>query len=190
MRVLEIIVLPSVRRIRLKVEMPDPGKYLTSHAPHIPKLLFQLIPRLAQHTCHNSQGLSFRQECRSTEIPHLLEHLIIELQLQAQQQPSDLLRGETEWNWTVDPRGHYLVSVDYENELLAVGAIRLAERLLQAVDRRDLTIDMPAEICRLRTLMHLGQELEGNLSPPVLRLPEPAVRKRARRVAARVHESV
>jgi hypothetical protein len=161
MQVLEISVLPDVRRIRLRIAMPDPNRYLTSQVPHLPKLLFQLMPRLSEHTCYNADGLTFRQECRNTEIPHLLEHLIIELQLQAQQQPSDLLQGETEWNWTVDPRGHYLVSVDYENELLAVGAIRLAERILNELDRREVNIDIAEEIERLRRLMLLGMELAG-----------------------------
>jgi hypothetical protein len=157
-KVLEICVLPDVRRIKLIVEMPDPDRFLTSQVPHVPRLLFRLIPSLAQHTCHNDLGLTFRQECRRTEIPHLFEHLIIELQSQAQ--PEEVLRGETEWNWRVDPRGRFHVFVDYENELLAVGAIRLAERLLVALDRRDIgDIDIESEIVRLRDLARLGREL-------------------------------
>lgn len=167
MRVLEISVLPDIRRIRLRIEMPDPDKYLTSQVPHVPKQLFRLIPRLSKHTCHNDGGLTFRQECRDTEIPHLFEHLIIELQLQAQQNESDLLSGETEWDWRVDPRGHYTVYVDYQNELLAVGAIRLAERILRCLDARDIeAIDMPTEMTRLRGLMALGQELMGHCVAP------------------------
>jgi len=178
-KVLEMSVLPDVRRIKLIVEMPDPDRFLTSQVPHVPRLLFRLIPTLAQHTCHNDLGLSFRQECRQTEIPHLFEHLIIELQSQAQ--PTELLRGETEWNWRIDPRGRFHVYVDYENELLAVGAIRLAERILAALDRRAVhTIDIETEMERLRTLARLGRELYPTpASPAAASLSEPVVPARS-----------
>lgn len=166
MRVIEISVLPDIRRIRLKIEMPDPDRYMTGQVPHIPKRIFRLLPRLYRHTCDNGEGLTFRQECQNTEIPHLFEHLIIELQLQAQQNESDLLSGETHWNWQVDPRGHYHVYVDYENEFLAVGAIRLAERILRSVDDRDMeAVDMNAEMIRLRELMILGRQVIGDVTP-------------------------
>jgi hypothetical protein len=42
-RVVEILFC-SDRRVRLVVEMPDPDRYSTLHAPHIPDLLFRLIP--------------------------------------------------------------------------------------------------------------------------------------------------
>jgi len=159
-RVLEICVLPEVRRIRLMVEMPDPDRFLTSQVPHLPRMLFRRFPRLALHKCENGLGLSFRQECRKTEIPHLFEHLIIELQSQAQ--PAEVLRGETEWNWTVDPRGRFHVTVDYENELLAIGAIRLAEKIMLALDQRVIEmIDIANEMSRLRDLARIGRELLG-----------------------------
>ncbi|MBC8104345.1 MAG: hypothetical protein H7Z41_17350 [Cytophagales bacterium] len=146
--------------MKLTVEMPDPDRFLTSQVPHLPRTLFRLFPRLAMHKCENGLGLTFRQECRQTEIPHLFEHLIIELQSQAQ--PTAVLRGETEWNWTVDPRGRFHVSVDFENELLALGALRLAERLINALDKRNLDgIDIDAEMNRLSALAKLGRELLG-----------------------------
>ena len=161
MRVLELSVLPEIRRITLTVQMPDPNRYLTSQVPHLPKLLFQLLPRLGKHTCHNDLGVSFRRECRKTEIPHLFEHLIIELQLQAQQDPANFLSGETEWNWEIDPRGLYHVSVDYDNELLAVASIRLAERIINELDRKNLSIDINAELARLRQVLELSRLLTG-----------------------------
>ncbi len=124
MKVTEICVNPEARRMRLTVEMPDPDRILTSQAPHLPQTLFRLFPHLAKHKCDNGQGYTFRRKCCKTEIPHLFEHLIIELQAQAQ--PVEVLRGETQWNWRIDPRSRFYVFVDYENELLAVGAIRLS----------------------------------------------------------------
>src|SRR5476649_2845544 len=103
--------------------MPDPDRYLTSQVPLLSHDLFRLLPEMADHTCHNDDGVSFRDECRRTEIPHLFEHLVLELQGRAEN--VGLLRGETEWDWRIDPRGFFTVSVDYENELLVFGAIRL-----------------------------------------------------------------
>lgn len=173
MKVVEICVVPDARRIRLTVEMPDPDRFMTSQVPHLPRMLFRLFPRLTQHTCENDQGLSFRQECRKTEIPHLFEHLIIELQLQAQD--TEILRGETAWNWREDPRGQFHVYVDYENELLAVGAIRLAERVLNALDRRDIEcLDIKSEVSRLRDLARIGRDLMGETArSPALELLPP-----------------
>ncbi len=184
MRVLELCVLPEEKKIRLDIQMPDPDRYLTSQVPHLPRLLFQLIPRLSQHSCDNGAGLTFRQECRNTEIPHLLEHLIIELQLQAQQRPTDLLRGETEWNWTIGPRGRYQVTVEYDNELLAVASIRLAERILHSLDRREVDIDMDAEVAYLHQVMLLGEKLADE--PKLAERPSITVvpKIRARRTVA------
>jgi hypothetical protein len=118
-------------------------------------LLFKLFPHLARHRCDNDNGYTFRKECRATEIPHLFEHLIIELQGQVQK--SRLLKGETQWNWRIDPRGRFHVYVDYENEMLVLGAIRLAERVINALDDRVIEqIDMDKELEKLKALADMG----------------------------------
>ena len=154
MKVVEIF-FRSDSRVRLVVEMQNPDRYTTKDAPHIPKFLFKLIPHLARHRCDNGSGLSFRRECRSTEIPHLLEHLIIELQGQAHK--TGLLKGETQWDWRVDPKGRFHVLVDYENELLALGAIRVAERVINALDANKLEeVDIKQEIENLETFFKVA----------------------------------
>jgi hypothetical protein len=158
-KVVEILFYNS-HRVKLVVEMPDPNKYSTRHAPHIPNLLFKLFPHLSRHRCENDNGYSFRRECQSTEIPHLFEHLIIELQGQAQR--SCVLKGETQWNWRVDPKGRFHVYVDYENELLVLGAIRIAERIINALDNHAIDdLDITAEIENLRSIAKLGTQANG-----------------------------
>src|SRR5207253_146874 len=125
MRIVEILFYDQ-NKAKLVVEMPDPSRCTTDMVPHLPRSLFRLFPHLAHHKCHNDGGYSFRRESRSTEIPHLLEHLIIELQTQAQRH--EILKGETQWNWRVDPRGTFHVHVEYENEQLVLAAIRLVAR--------------------------------------------------------------
>ena len=157
MRVVEILFHDG-NRVKLIVEMSNPDCYSTKHAPHVPKLLFKLFPHLARHRCENDNGLSFRRECRSTEIPHLFEHLIIELQGQVLR--SGVLKGETQWNWRVDPKGRFHVYVEYDNEMLVLGAIRVAERIVQALDSRQIdNIDVEHEIKELRKLAEIGARL-------------------------------
>jgi len=158
-RVVEILFYSS-NRVKLVVEMADPNCYSTKHAPHIPKLLFKLFPHLARHRCDNDNGFSFRRECQSTEIPHLMEHLIIELQGQAQR--SGVLKGETQWNWRVDPKGRFHVYVDYDNEILVLGAIRAAERIIRALDSRSIDeINVDDEIEQLKKLAKLGEAIKS-----------------------------
>ncbi|MBI3910565.1 MAG: hypothetical protein HY320_06475 [Armatimonadetes bacterium] len=163
MRIVEILFYDT-NKIKLVVEMPDANRYTTDTFPELPISLFELFPHLAEHRCHNEYGYSFRREARNTEIPHLLEHLIIELQTQAQRH--EVLKGETQWNWRVDPRGTFHVHVEYENEQLVLAAVRLAERIVNAIDRQDLqVIDIDAEVARLRELAQLGADLRGQPPP-------------------------
>jgi hypothetical protein len=170
MRIVEILFYDT-NKVKLVVEMPDPNRYTTDHVPHLPRSLFKLFPHLAHHKCHNDHGHSFRRESLATEIPHLLEHLIIELQTQAQRH--EILKGETQWNWRVDPRGTFHVHVEYENEQLVLAAIRLAERIINALDKREIdAIDTEREVERLRMLAQLGDELrqrvDGSGAAPLL----------------------
>jgi hypothetical protein len=159
MRIVEILFYDQ-NKVKLVVEMPDPNRYTTDTAPHLPRSLFRLFPHLAHHKCHNDGGYTFRRESMATEIPHLLEHLIIELQTQAQRH--EVLKGETQWNWRVDPRGTFHVHVEYENEQLVLAAVRLAERIINALDGGELeTIDIDAEVEKLRTVADLGRQLRG-----------------------------
>jgi len=157
MRIAEVLFY-SANKVKLLVEMPDPNRCTTDTCPHLPRDLFQMFPHLVHHTCHNYAGRSFQEECQATEIPHLFEHLILELQSQAE--PHNGLKGETQWNWRIDPRGAFHVHVEYENQQLVLAAIRLAERVVNAIDARAVhTIDIDRELLRLRQIAALGRDL-------------------------------
>lgn len=144
----------------LVVEMPDTASFTTEGRAHIPRTLFKLLPQMASQHCFNDDGLSFGREAQATEIPHLFEHLIMEIQNQVRRGIGVPLSGETRWNWTVDPRGRFYVTVEYDNEMVALGAIRLAECVLNALDRRDIArVDMGREISRLREIAKLSRRL-------------------------------
>ncbi len=152
------ILFSSDKRVKIVVEMPDPDRFTTKEAPHIPRILFRLLPHLRRHRCDNDYGFSFRQECACTEIPHLFEHLIIELQNQVQK--SGPLKGETHWDWHRDPKGRFHVWVEYDNELLVLGAIRVAERFINLLDAHALdNLNVQEEIANLKRLARIGYEL-------------------------------
>jgi len=165
LKVVEVLFCNS-NRVKLVVEMSDPDCYSTKDAPHIPKLLFKLFPHLARHRCENDNGFTFRRECQCTEIPHLLEHLIIEMQGQVLK--SGTLKGETQWNWRVDPKGRFHVYVEYENEMLVLGAIRAAERIIQALDAREIDhINVEEELDNLRKLAAIGNEVKNGINKKI-----------------------
>ena len=165
MKVTEIIFL-STCRVRLVVEIADPASYTTHGEARIPRRLFKMFPRMAAQRCCNDGGYSFRREAQATEIPHVFEHLILEIQDQVRRGSGAALAGETQWNWTQDPRGRFYVTVDYDNEIVALGAIRLAERLINALDSKDIAcVDMPREIARLRDLARLSRRHHHHSRP-------------------------
>jgi len=156
-KITEIVFLDSCQA-RLVVEIPETEASHTTQVPRLPRILFKLFPQMAAQRCQNEGGFSFRREAQATEIPHLFEHLIIEIQNQVRRGIGAPFCGETQWNWTVDPRGRYYVTVDYDNEMVALGAIRLAERLIDALDHKTIArIDMPREITRLREIAKLSR---------------------------------
>ena len=145
-------------RATLVVEIPETEAFTTTNRPHIPRIVFKLLPKMASQRCFNDGGYSFRREAQSTEIPHLFEHMIMEIQDQVRRGVGGPLRGETVWNWTIDPRGRFHVTVDYENEMVVLGAIRLAERMINALDSRHISdFDMAREISRLREVAKISR---------------------------------
>lgn len=148
--------------MKLSVQMPERGRFTTEGLSHLPRRLFLLFPHLHRHGCENDEGHSFHEECQRTELPHLLEHLIIELQSQVE--PGVTLRGETVWDWREDPKGLFHVYVDYRNELVALACVRLAERIIQAIDARELErLDIAAEMANLHQIARLGHNLTAHL---------------------------
>lgn len=171
MKVTEIAFLSSYRA-QLVVEIPETDAYTTSERPRIPRILFKLFPHMATQRCYNDGGHSLRREAQATEIPHLFEHLILEIQDQVRRGIGSPFAGETQWNWTVDPRGRFYVTVDYDNEVVALGAIRLAERIINALDSKDIAqIDMPREIGRLREIARLSRRFHSCPAPRTEHVP-------------------
>lgn len=93
------------------------------------------LPNLANHVCVNGAGDgTFGDEIAGTELAHLLEHLIIELQGKASSQGSKLA-GHTSWLEELEataPQGYALMrtTVSFANDFVALQALRFAEEII------------------------------------------------------------
>ncbi len=159
-------------RLHLQVEMDDSEHCRTTEHPHLPDTLFEIIPSIRFHKCDNDECLSFEVEAQDTEIPHLFEHLVIELQVKAM---GGSLSGETSWDWTQDPRGCFHVKVDYRNRQLALAAVRLAVRIINAIDNRRIeSIDLDTELMRLRKIATSDAWMHTDAATPPWMAGQPA----------------
>lgn len=109
---------------------------LTAHAPRTtdPVLAARVrasFPDLPRHACVNGAGDTFGVVMEATSLPHLLEHLVIDLQTQAappDASPDTAYVGIT--RWTDENAGRAHIEVSFTDDLVALRAFRDATRFL------------------------------------------------------------
>ena len=79
----------------------------------------------------NDRGAMFRDAIARTSLPHLLEHLIIDLQAQRAKDPARVFTGLT--SWTRRDAGLAQVEVSFESDLGALAVLRDALSLLERI---------------------------------------------------------
>lgn len=87
-------------------------------------------PTLAYHTCVNDVGDVFGDVIEHTAVPHLLEHLVIDLQARSGGCLDDTFVGTTEW--VDEARGKAVVQVSFADDLVALRAFRDAAEKINA----------------------------------------------------------
>ena len=110
--------------------------------------VLELLPALASHRCENHEGRAFVDEIAATEVPHLFEHVTLELMARAGSPRG--LRGETSWDFRRDGRGIYHVSLQYDDDLVCLGAIKTACAMIGHVMDGAPAPDVDADILRLK----------------------------------------
>lgn len=150
-------ISPALRLERLTVEparvfalvrVCEPLPLRTSAIPGFAQRLLDTLPGLRRHACDNDAGLTFAQELADTELPHALEHVAEELM--ALSGSPRTLRGETSWDFATDGRGVFRVVLEYDDDLVALGALKAARELLEALATGEATFGIEAEVERLR----------------------------------------
>lgn len=129
----------EIQRIRVRNGALDFEVALALDTLHVTEeqaeALLELLPNLARHVCVNESGDgSFGDEIVGTELAHLLEHVIIELQGKAMPQASGLT-GHTSWLEELAataPQGYALMrtTVTFANDFVALGAMNCALEII------------------------------------------------------------
>ncbi len=141
----------EIQSIRVRNGALDLEVAMAADAFHVTdeqaRRILELLPNLAHHVCVNGAGDgSFGDELVGTELAHLLEHLIIELQGKASSQAGELT-GHTSWLEELEvtiPQGYALMrtTVTFANDFVALGAMNCALEIINWASEPD-TGDMP-----------------------------------------------
>lgn len=100
----------------------------TSDVPMLRERALGLLPGLRRHTCENDASLPFSAELADTETAHLVEHVTVELMALAGSSRS--LRAETRWDFAADGVGRYRLRIAYDDDLVAIAALKEAIALV------------------------------------------------------------
>ena len=92
--------------------------------PHVAQRVLRMHPALSHHACVNAKGKTFGCVIDCTSLPHLLEHLAIELQIQASADSRALFVGTSEW--LDEAAGKARVQLSFADDLEALRAFKEA----------------------------------------------------------------
>ena len=120
-----------VRPDRVEVEVAVAARRYAQTDPELITECLHRAPTLGQHACRNSVGPVFASVMKSTSTPHHLEHLIIETQTRAANDPDRVFTGTTQWS-----AGDALIAqiaFSYEDDLVALDALNRSLAFLNGV---------------------------------------------------------
>ena len=135
-------------RIEAVVCVSDPSAMRTSAVSGLAEEAMRLLPDLKRHRCECGSARGMVAELRDTETPHLLEHVALELM--ALSGSPRTLRGETVWDFKRDGRGVFRVSLDYDDDLVALAAIKEGVGIVEALIAGNDGVDIEESVERLR----------------------------------------
>lgn len=137
-------------RIDVLVDVGDAEMLRTTADESIAGRALSLLPGLERHVCDNGDGKTFAEELADTEVPHLFEHVVMELMAKAGSPRS--LKGETSWDFKRDGHGIFRVSFEYDDDLVCLGAIKAADKVMCYLTGDGPAPDAERETERLRSL--------------------------------------
>lgn len=126
-------------RIEARVRIVNPAARITT--PALIDAALERFPTLPHHTCRNEKGPTFGAVMENTTVPHLLEHLVIDIQTREHaarysEKTCDeqvVFTGTTQWS-AEDPHVA-IVRVSFRDDLVALGAFKKALHFInQALD--------------------------------------------------------
>lgn len=116
-------------RVEAVVRVAEQKFARTAAIPQLADRVLELLPGLSRHSCENGSAHGIAAELADTETPHLLEHIAFELM--ALSGSPRTLKGETAWDFSADGAGVYRVRLAYDNDLVALGALKAGAGIVE-----------------------------------------------------------
>ena len=117
-----------------RVRVAPGGPLRTSGLPGVSQAACNVLPGLARHRCDCGFAHGIVAELSDTELPHLLEHIALEL-LALAGSPRTIV-GETSWDFARDGRGVFYVAIRADDQGAARAALCEAAALVNALAAR------------------------------------------------------
>ncbi len=108
-------------RLACYVVVPNPKHRFTDDA--LAQTVVKRFPDLMVHSCVNATSRQFSTVINNTSVPHLLEHIAIDIQVHKAQH-GDTFVGATEW--VDEKQGRALVQLSFVDDLEALSALKEA----------------------------------------------------------------
>lgn len=109
-------------RLTCDVRIVDPKRRYV--APDLVQCAIGAFPSLPHHTCVNEVGPTFAAVMDETSVPHLIEHIAIDLQTRAAADPETMFVGTTEW--LDEDAGLARIELSFDDDLEAMRAFNQA----------------------------------------------------------------
>lgn len=122
--------------------------------------LLEWLPGLAQHRCSTDAVRPFTQEMRDTEVPHLFEHVVLEVMARAGSPRT--VAGHTVWRRGDDA---FRVSIFDDDDAVCAGAARLALALIEHALGDGAPVDIHARIADVAALRSKPNRQPGAIDP-------------------------
>lgn len=90
--------------------------------PALAQKVVAAFPDVPRHACVNDRGNTFEAVMHQTSLPHMLEHLVIDLQTRGTPEEDAVFVGTTEW--TDSSMRQACVEVSFTDDLVALRAFR------------------------------------------------------------------
>lgn len=104
--------------------------------------LLRARPLLARHACLNAEGAPFGAILARTSLPHVLEHLVIDFQAEADEHLRSAALGAADRSaatfvgtteWLNEREGLARVAVNFTDDLIALAALKSALALMEGM---------------------------------------------------------
>ena len=118
----------TVRTGRIVADVVIADERFRETTPGLAAFVEESYPDLPHHACVNEVGFAFGDVIEHTTVPHLLEHLVISMQVRERAIGDATFIGTTEW--TDEAAGAARVEFGFKDDLVALRAFNEAVKFL------------------------------------------------------------